>query len=392
LTVNRIYVVNLSATLFVLSWAVTQPIYPLYVLELGATTFELGILLSLSSLLQLVFRIPLTLLGERIGRVRMLLASLLVSSSAAALYALARSPPHLFLLVIYQSVATCSYNQIAMSIASDMAQTRRQGDIMGRYLTFLGLGMLLGPATCGALVTYLSYGQLFLLSAAFPLLGFALLALWPPAAPRAARGGGGEARPGALESLRMIVSDRNVVLLSYCRAAFSTAHAIFAALFAVYAVQQLGMNPSIVALLFTLRGLANTLARFPAGRLSDRIGRRRPMMFAYGAVVLVYVVVASVGGVAFIAAALVLYGVAWGTRAVSEWAFLADVVRPEVKTISISYLSSVFGLGSTLGSALAGALSMALPMQTIFLLAAALNLPSILAVAVMGRPANMPEA
>lgn len=115
-------------------------------------------------------------------------------------------------------------------------------------------------------------------------------------------------------------------------------------------------------------------------------------MFAYGAVVLVYVVVASVGGVAFITAALVLYGVAWGTRAVSEWAFLADVVRPEVKTISISYLSSVFGLGSTLGSALAGALSMAFPMQTIFLLAAALNLPSILAVAVMGRTADPPEA
>jgi MFS family permease len=71
--------------------------------------------------------------------------------------------------------------------------------------------------------------------------------------------------------------------------------------------------------------------------------------------------------------ALILYGVSWGTRAVSEWTFLTDLVEPEIKTISISYLSSVFGLGSTIGSILAGILNLVLPYGGIFLICSALN-------------------
>jgi len=58
-------------------------------------------------------------------------------------------------------------------------------------------------------------------------------------------------------------------------------------------------------------------------------------------------------------------------------AFLTDLVEPEIKTMSISYLSSVFGFG--------GFLSTVLPFSTVFLLGAALNLGAIPAVLSMKK-------
>jgi MFS family permease len=83
---------------------------------------------------------------------------------------------------------------------------------------------------------------------------------------------------------------------------------------------------------------------------------------------------------------MAIYGLSWGTRAVTEWALLTDLVEPEIKTISMSYLSSIFGLGSTLGSTLAGVLSLYLPFTTIFLIAAAIIVPAIPVISTMKRP------
>jgi hypothetical protein len=49
-------------------------------------------------------------------------------------------------------------------------------------------------------------------------------------------------------------------------------------------------------------------------------------------------------------------------------------------------MSSIFGLGSTLGSILAGVLSLYLPFTTIFLIAAAIIVPPIPVISMMKRP------
>ncbi len=382
---KRLYALMLAATNFVLSWTVTQPIFSLYVAGLGASMVQVGTLYSLMSFIPLVIRIPMSVIAERIGRVRMLLLGLFISSTSSLLYAYARNYTQVLLITVYLSVANGGFNQTAMSTVSDAAPADRQGDAMGRYLTFLGFGMLLGPALCSYLVNVFNYSQLFYFSALFPAVGILLLVFLGARVPRRVALAEGAPEVGTVESLRMILRNRNVMLLSYCRASFSTAQAIFIALFSIYAVQQLGISDSTVALLFTVRGFSNTLSRFPAGRISDSIGRRTPMLVAFGLLVVSFVIIAVSESVFMMGVALALYGLCWGTRAVSEWAFLADHVEPEIKTISISYLSSVFGFGSTVGSLAAGFLTTIFPYSTIFLLGAALNLGAIPAVLSMKR-------
>ncbi|MBN2335633.1 MFS transporter [Candidatus Bathyarchaeota archaeon] len=382
---KRLYALMLAATNFVLSWTVVQPVFSLFVTERGASVVQVGMLLSLMSFIPLVIRIPMSVVAERLGRIRMLLLGLFISATSSVLYAYAESYTQVLLITVYLSVANGGFNQTAMSTVSDAAPTDRQGDAMGRYLTFLGLGMLVGPALCSYLVNVMTYRQLFLLSAVFPTAGIALLLLLAPKVQTRRATPEGRPEIGAVDSLRRIVKNRNVMLLSYCRASFSAAQAIFIALFSIYAVQHLGVTESTVALLFTVRGFSNTLARFPAGRLSDSIGRRTPMLAAYGLLVVSFVIIALQESVLMLGVALALYGLCWGTRAVSEWAFLTDLVEPEIKTMSISYLSSVFGFGSTLGSLAAGALTTIFPYSTIFLIAAALNLGAIPAILAMRK-------
>ncbi len=373
----RFYALMLSATTFVLNFTLIQPIYSLFLISKGVSIVQVGVLLSIQSFIPLILRIPASVVVERIGRIRSMIIGLVVGGISSMLYIYAETYTQLLLVVAFNSITNSSFNQTAMSTVSDAAPPMKQGDAMGRYLTFLALGMLIGPAFCSRLVELIGYDGLFWLSAGVPVIGVLLLIFMAPRNIREREQKQDATSIGALESMKMILHNRNVLLLSYCRVSFSTAQAIFLALFSVYAVEQLGFSESTVAMLFTVRGFANTLARYPAGSISDRIGRK-PLLFAgYGLLVVSYTMIAYTRSVLMLGVALALYGLCWGTRAVSEWAFLTDLVEPEIKTISISYLSSVFSLGSTIGSVAAGFLTLLLPYNTIFLLGAVLNLGAL---------------
>lgn len=373
-----------AATTWVLSWTIIQPVFSLFALSRGVTIVQLGVLYSVQSFVPLIFRIPMSVLAERIGRIRILKISLAISATAPLFYIYAQNYYQILLVVIYSAISNGIFNQTAMSTASDAAPITQQGDAIGKYLTFLGIGMLIGPALCSLLIEYYSYIQLLQLSSIFPIIGILLLTFY---APQTIREQTTREKPkiGTTESLRMITKNRNVLLLSYVRTSFATSQAIFTALFAVYAVNQLGISESSVALLFTIRGFSNALARYPAGRISDRIGRKTPMIIAYSALVIAFIFIAMTKNVVVLAVALLLYGLSWGTRAVCEWALLTDLVDPEIKNISIAYLASVFGVGSTIGSAVAGALTILFPYSTIFLMGAALNLGAIPAILAMKK-------
>ena len=372
---KQLYALMLSATTFVLNFNLVQPIYSLYLTQKDITLVQLGILLSVQNFIPLILRIPISGLIEQIGRIRSMIISLLISGVGTLLFIPARGYTQLMLVIIFNSISASSFNQTAMSTVSDSAPPHRQGDAMGRYLTFLGLGMLIGPALCSWLVEPLGYNGLFWLAGLVPAIGILLLVFTPPQNIRE-REKKEAPTITTTESIKMILRNRNVILLSYCRASFSTAQSIFLALFSIYAANQLGYSDSTIALLYTIRGFTNTLSRLPAGTLSDRIGRKPLMYGAYAMLVLSFIVIATTGNFLLLATAMTLYGFCWGTRAVAEWAFLTDLVEPEIKTISISYLSSIF-IGSTLGSIASGILTLILPYSTIFLIGAALNLSTL---------------
>jgi len=233
------YIVSLSAFLFGLSRHTTKPIFTLYILDMGASLVQVGLILSVQSILMMVMRIPLMMISNRVGHNRMFLFSFFVQATASILYAIAPNPSWLYIIPFYQILASGSFNQLAMSTVSNMAPATRQGDALGRYMTFMSLGMFVGPVITGSLINHISYRQLFMVTAIFPAIGLGLFLKFKPkeihAPPKE------EESPqkglGTIAVLKVILRDRNVLILTFIRAAYSMSNTVFTSLFAVFAVR-----------------------------------------------------------------------------------------------------------------------------------------------------------
>ena len=382
------YIVSLASFLFKLTRNTTQPIFTLYVLEMGASLVQVGLILSVQSVLMTVVRIPLTMVADRIGHNRMILVAFFIQATAPILYAIAPDLSWLYILPFYQIIATGSFNQLAMVIASNMAPATRQGDTLGRYMTFMSMGMFVGPIIAGGLVNHIGYRQLFMVSALFPVIGLGLFLGFKPKgvdAPPAEKALIEEG-PGTMAALKVILRDRNILILTFVRAVYSMANTVFTSLFAVFAVQDLGLTPALTALIYSAVGFSNTFIKFPAGRMADAIGPKKVLFAAFSTVVIVYFAIPYARGALSLLVLLVLFGACWGTRAVTEWSTLTNSVNQENKTIAISYLGSIWGVGATAGSFMVGVVGEAFPFSKIFLMLALISLPALPAIYLMKDP------
>jgi len=385
---RKLYAVSLAALLFNLVGNVTQPIFTLYVLQLGATVLQVGLILSLQMLSIVVLRIPLTLVAQRIGYEKMILIGFAVRFSATILYFLAPNYLWLYLIPVYEAIATGSFFQLTVSMVSNMAPEERQGDALGRAMTFMLMGMFLGPIVTSALVTIITLRQLFLFAAPFPIFGMILFlrTIHGIGDSRPAREGPAEVeKRQTFSSFKALVNDRNVFILSVIRTVYFISNTMFTTLFAIYAVEELSFTPSLIALLFSVQGFATTFIQFPAGRIADRAGRRAVLLFTFSAIALNYVGIAAARDLASLFLLFAVFGACWGTRAVVEWSLLTSTVPRETKTIAVSYLENFSFIGASLGSFFAGLTARAIPFSTIFLIAALVNIPAIISVYAMKR-------
>jgi predicted MFS family arabinose efflux permease len=275
-----------------------------------------------------------------------------------------------------------------MSTVSNMASTSRQGDALGRYMTFMSLGMFVGPIITGSLINYINYRQLFLVTSLFPAVGLGLFLIYKPKEIRTynIENESSEKNQGIFSTLKTVLRDRNVLILTFIRSIYSMTNTVFTSLFAVFAVQNLGFTPALAAILFSAVGFSNAFIKFPAGKLADKLGPRKVLFTTFSTLIIVFFLISYIRGVIPILLLLILFGACWGTRAVTEWSTLTNSVSNENKTIAISYLGSIWGVGATLGSLMLGAVGEILTFSTIFMMLGLINIPTLFAINFLKKP------
>lgn len=376
------YVISFSGFMFHMGTSVTVPILTLHMQDVGASVFQIGTILSMQALLLTVLRLPLTLLARRVGEKKMLSMAFIAQAAAQMLMGWAPTPRWFYAAPVMRIIATGTFFQLATALNSNLAPLERQGEAMGRHMTIMSVATFIGPALCSLIVNSLGYRHVFYVSSLFPLMGLLLFFCCTPGVKTEGIEVPRHETP-SLGSMRKLFGSRNVVALTIIRTLYSTSNNTSSTLFSLYAVNTLGFDPASVALLFSVMGVANTAVKVPAGAVSDRVGRKKVLLATFSTIVLVYITLSFARVYPLVAAAVVVFGATWGTRATVEWAFLTRLVEPEVKNIAVSYMESFWDLGSALGSFLAGALSGFLPMPTIYLLLAGMNLPALPAILMM---------
>lgn len=373
--------IGASIALFLATQTV-QPIFPLYVTEKGASTFELGLILSIMSFTAIAAKVPLGILAEHFGKWKVIPIALFGQSLSLILYSIVSDAWWFYPIRIFHALILAAFAPTTIAITSDLAPEGKRGDRIGKYLTSFGAATMFGPFLCSFLSEYLDYTQILRLTAVMPLLGliaFLLASRKNPHNPQTLHFEEGQQHEersiNPLVSLKEIALSRNVLVLSYLRLTFSFTKAFITTLFALYASKSLLLTSSLIALLFGVKGVTNMLFRFPSGRLSDRVGRKLPLIVSYSLLVLVFLIISESRDFYLLSFAMAIYGLAHAMRAVTEWSLLGDTTSPENSGVATAYLSTMFNVGGAFGAVASGILSLIFPIQSIFKLASLIILP-----------------
>lgn len=214
-----------------IGFGILIPQLGVYGVKFGASPFTAGLLVSVYSLMQLLFAPVLGRLSDRYGRRPVLLISLAGSMAGYLLFAFAHSLPLLFLARVIDGMSGGNI-ATAQAYVADVTRPEERARGMGLIGAAFGLGFVLGPALGGFLGAWGGNLAIGLFAAGLAGLNLVLTFLFLPESLEPGRSPPATARTvrGATLALRLPVVGRCVALILL----FTTAFAQMEGTFSVY--------------------------------------------------------------------------------------------------------------------------------------------------------------
>jgi DHA1 family tetracycline resistance protein-like MFS transporter len=139
--------------IYLLGFGIVIPIIPILSTELGATSLQTGLLLSVYSLMQFIFSPFWGKLSDKYGRRPILLICLMGEVFSYLLFAQARSLEVLFIARLFSGFFGASIST-ASAYISDITPPEERSKGMALIGAAFGLGFLFGPAIGGGLTVW----------------------------------------------------------------------------------------------------------------------------------------------------------------------------------------------------------------------------------------------
>ena len=238
------------------------PILPLYAQSRGATSLEIGAMLTSGVIGAALAQFPGGWLADHFDRRTLLVLFQVVYALFFPLYLLPISPLWFILIRFLHTAISSGYQPTAMALLTDLSPARHRGRAFGLMNSSFMFGLLVGPAV-GGLLAVLSLRNAFFGASVACLLSAAMLFFLPAAGERTERRHAPRAQPLALVK----------VLLPAMLAGGGSAFGIgcYDAVWSLY-IHSNGGGAFTVGLSFTLFSLPVLLLSGFAGALSDRVG------------------------------------------------------------------------------------------------------------------------
>ena len=144
---------------------ILNPIQPLFFVEVGASTVQLGIIMAIPSLVGIPLRIPFSTLMNRFGKWTIVLFSNVISAVSMLAYAFTYQVRWLYPIGVLGALSFILYQPASHSLALDLSPSEKRAQLLGWYLAMTGVAMLIGPLLASYFTLFLSYRIVFLISA-----------------------------------------------------------------------------------------------------------------------------------------------------------------------------------------------------------------------------------
>jgi MFS family permease len=379
---------------------------PLVAREMGASALVVGGLLSVSALIIIAVQ-PVVGLGlDRYGRRSFLIVGLLGYAASNAIFGLASGVTGLFFAQLAQGIGSGLLWLAALAIVSDLAPADSLGQEYGGVEEMSIRGILAGTLIGFALIYLLSHDALdsgLSLITTWRILFFgftaaALLAaaiVWrgipeslQPGTNRPQKSSAGPKHQSVKLDKKWRLTSQLCIVLGIVILTVSAGE-IISPILIKYLNDNLSTNLFVVALAFLPAALVGSLLPSRLGGLSDRIGRRPPLI---GALLLGCIATLAIPFVQSLWPLALLWAIeaaAFAAAVPAEEALVVDVSGNERLGVTLGFYTAAAGLGAVIGPLLGGWLFDRFAAQIVFGAAALLMaLGAILIMLVVREPSR----
>ncbi len=286
-----VYVLSFGVFIIMLGFGFLMPFFPLFARDLGATTVDIGWLVSIFMITRAFLSRYIGDLSDKYGkRKSVLVFGSILYAILMILFAFSRNVIDLYIIRAFQGVASAAYWPIAEALIADITPQKYRGRAMGVYMTSNNMAFFLGPGIAGALFIYFhdimklteleSFRISFLIAGLIAIVSTIVIIV-------------GVKEP-SIEEKREIdrrnaeyvnsklgvkgfeLYDVSRALLAFYIIALANGFAMGMSMpiTVLYMNDYLGASPSFISFVLSAAGVFNLLAAYPAGWISDIFGRR----------------------------------------------------------------------------------------------------------------------
>ncbi len=360
-----------------LGLGVIAPVLPLFLeREYGVTATQIGITIGLFGFGRLVTSLPAGYLAQRYGRKGVLGMGAAINVLGAAMVSVSFSYAWLTGWRFVSGFGGSIFLTVSTIYLRDEATPETRGRLLSLQELSILAGQILGPVLGGYLADFYGLRMPLYAQAVFMLVSFGvILAALPEsrwreeaetrrASRRRTGAAAGESAGAAVESAR---GGRGGVWRLMLSPAF-----IFVGLFALMIVAnrqgarfsvmplfggEKGFEPDALGLWISVTHFPQFFTTIASGYLSDRFGRKTPILPAIALIVLGIAAFIWAGNLWQLLLSGVLLGLGEGLGSPASTVFFADIAPPGMEGVTIGLLRTFGGVGTIVGALALGGIA-----------------------------------
>ena len=362
---------------------------PVYLVSaMGASALTVGAIEGVAESTALITRIFSGALSDWLGK-RKLLAALGYGLAAATkpIFPLANSVGWVVAARFVDRIGKGIRGAPRDALIADIAPEALRGASFGLRQALDTVGAFLGPALA-VLLMLASHDDFRLVFwwAVAPAIASTALIAFAVREPRVTRPPGETRFP--LRPSELARLGRRFWIVAAVATVFTLAR--FSEAFLILKARNDGLGEAYAPLVLVVMNLVYALSAYPAGVLSDRLGRRGVFLAGIALLIAADLALAGAGSLIWVAAGLVLWGLHMGFTQGLLAALVADTAPADLRGTGFGALNLVTGLATLAASLIAGELWDRIGPQATFAAGAALALMALVGVAFSARALKAP--
>lgn len=253
---------------------IRSTLFPVLKDEFSLSNQQIGLILAIPTLCQMVFSIPTGLLSDRFGAKKLIAMSILMAAGGAALASISVDPTMYIIASTLLILDSTTYHPPAQSYVASITEPKNRSRALGFWNGGGTFGVSLGPLSVTILmgVFMLGWRQTYAFWV-FPIL-FGLVALYfvkdstETVERRLARE---ETETGSAKKLL----NRNMIMFLTASAVGSFGASLSGGFLSIWLAEDLGWNLSEIGLMFGISSMMGIFVSPLGGEFADRFGEKR---------------------------------------------------------------------------------------------------------------------